>query len=329
MKLEGYIGKWGTCNFDKDSVHSEDVEKLDNYPFKEEWHKCIGVDLDYLVVEFSCINLRLRPFAFVEVEAPDFMPFDNVKYISSKGKLEIGCVISFSTLRKPHLHKVYILNVKGKVKSTLYERERLILIEDTPTVLKRREDLSKTISHALRHEPDKYDINLDLQGWVEMNKLIEALKKKSSEWQSLRYYDILKMIDQSEKKRHEVKAHRIGPEYKNVYEWFIRAKYGHSVKGSIYQERTKPPKILYHGTTSKAAELILKEGLKPMDRQYVHLSQKLEEAVRVGKRRQDSPRIFKVNASQAFKDNVNFYKGNDRIWLSDIIEPKYLELLES
>ncbi len=110
-RLEGYIGKWGTCNFDKDSVHFEDLEKLDNYPFKEQWHKCIGVDLDYLVVEFSCIHLRLRQSAFVEVTAPDFMPFDNVKYISSKGKLEIGSVVSFSTLRKPHLHKVYILSV--------------------------------------------------------------------------------------------------------------------------------------------------------------------------------------------------------------------------
>jgi len=310
-------------------VHAEDLEKLDNYPFKDQWHNCIGVELNFLIVKFSCIHLRLKPSAFVNVSVPDFMPFDNVKYISSKGKLEIGSVISFSALRKPHLHKVYVLSVKGKVKSTLYRKERLTLIEDTSEVFKRREYLSKTISHALRHEPDKYNLELDIEGWVRMTDLIEALRKKDSEWQSLRNYDILKMIDHSEKKRHDVKTQRIGPEYKNTYEWFIRAKYGHSIKGSIYYENSEPPEILYHGTTSKAAELILRDGLKPMGRQYVHLSEKLEEAIRVGKRKQESPQILKVSASQAFMDNVNFYKGDDRIWLSDIILPKYLKLLES
>lgn len=328
MNMEAYIGKWGTCNFDKDSVHNEDLLKLQNYPFKEQWHKCIGVKSDYLVVKFCCINLRLRPSAFVEVSNPDFMPFDNVSYISSKGKLEIGAVVSFGTLWRPFLRKVYSLSVNGKVKSTLYEKERLTLIEETIEVVRNRENLSKVISHALRHEPDKYGLELDSEGWVEMESLLKALKQKDNDWQSLRYYDILRMIDLSEKKRHEVKALRVGPEYRNTYRWFIRAKYGHSVTGSIYQEKNEPPETLYHGTTDKAVEDILVDGLKPMDRQYVHLSGDIEEAIRVGKRRQESPRVIKVKANQAYKNNINFYRGNDKIWLSDEISPEYIELLE-
>lgn len=323
-----YFNSWGAIYKSNSCFHPDDVSLWENYPFKKEIHKCIGSEGDFLVIKFSVIQIRILPNCFKKTESPDFDPFDVVKYISTKANLEIGRVVSYSSKWKPIPHKVYILNVKGKVKSTLYEKERLTLIEDTSEVFKRREDLSKTISHALRHEPDKYDLELDLEGWVRMERLIEALKKKSSEWQSLRYYDILKMIDHSEKKRHEVKAQRIGPEYKNTYKWFIRAKYGHSVKGNIYKERSEPPEILYHGTTSKAAEVILREGLKPMDRQYVHLSGEISEAVRVGKRRQKSPRILRVKANQAFKDNVNFYRGNDKIWLSDEIAPEYIELLK-
>jgi len=222
MKLKDYIGKWGTCNFDTDSVFAEDLIKLEHYPFKEQWHKCIGVELDYLIVTFSCVQLRLKQSAFVEVTPPDFMPFDNVKYLSSKEKLEIGAVVSYSSIRKPHLQKVYQLSVKGKVKSTLYVKERLTLIEETSEVLKTRESLSKTISHILLHKSDKHSINLDSEGWLKLDILIEALKLSSSEWQSLRYLDILKMIDLDEKKHYEVKTNRIGPEYKNKYEWYIR-----------------------------------------------------------------------------------------------------------
>jgi putative RNA 2'-phosphotransferase len=35
---------------------------------------------------------------------------------------------------------------------------------------------------------------------------------------------------------------------------------------------SKPPAILYHGTSPSAAKNIMSEGLRPMNRQYVHLS---------------------------------------------------------
>lgn len=326
MKKDEYIGKWGVV------VHTitlPDNLSYQDYPFKGYWHYCIGFTNNGLLkVKFSSIELLVSPSGFTLVEEPDFKPFDNVKYVSTKKKLEFGVVVGFGVLIKPYKRKVYQLSVNGKVKSTLYEKERLTLIKDTSDVKRKQESLSKLISHALRHEPDKYGLELDTEGWVEMENLIQTLRQKDSGWQSLRYYDVLRMIDASEKKRHEVKTQRIGPEYKNTYRWFIRAKYGHSIEGNIYQEKIEPPEILYHGTTDTALEDILIDGLKPMGRQYVHLSGEIGEAIRVGKRRQESPRILKVNASQAFKNNVNFYRGNDKIWLSDEIAPEYIELLE-
>lgn len=240
MKLEKYIGEWGMPNLGARGVHKDDRANFEDYPFKGQWHKCIGLYEGYLVIQFSCLQIRVLEKNFRIIDPPDFLPFDNVSYVSSKGKIEIGTVVSYSTLRKPTLRKVYILSVKGKVKSTLYEKERLSLIEDTSELRRKQGSLSKVISHALRHEPEKYGLELDSEGWVEMESLIQVLKQKDSGWQSLRYYDILRMIDSSEKKRHEVQTQRIGPEYKNTYRWFIRAKYGHSFEGNIYQEKIEP-----------------------------------------------------------------------------------------
>ena len=68
------------------------------------------------------------------------------------------------------------------------------------------------------------------------------------------------MIASADKRRHEVVGDR------------IRALYGHSLPGKLRRETAKPPAMLFHGTSPEAAEKILREGLKPMRRQYVHLS---------------------------------------------------------
>jgi putative RNA 2'-phosphotransferase len=45
--------------------------------------------------------------------------------------------------------------------------------------------LSKVVSHALRHEPWLYELELDDQGWVDVDHLIEALRKQKIEWQNV------------------------------------------------------------------------------------------------------------------------------------------------
>ncbi|NTW40943.1 MAG: RNA 2'-phosphotransferase, partial [Cellulomonadaceae bacterium] len=37
-------------------------------------------------------------------------------------------------------------------------------------------DLSRVVSHALRHEPWLYELELDEAGWVSVQSLVEALR---------------------------------------------------------------------------------------------------------------------------------------------------------
>jgi len=175
-------------------------------------------------------------------------------------------------------------------------------------------ELSKEISYALRHAPHEYELELDNEGWTDLKCLLDSLRL-NPKFSDLTELDITKMIERSEKKRHEVSNGK------------IRAIYGHSTNKRIVQKPANPPNILYHGTANKFIKRILNEGLISKERQYVHLSEDIETALSVGKRREEQPVILKVNAKNAYNDGITFYFANEKIWLADIIPAKYLEII--
>ncbi len=174
--------------------------------------------------------------------------------------------------------------------------------------------LSKEISHALRHEPWLYELELDEEGWVDIADLLSILRHQQSAWENLTKTDLCRMIDSSDKKRHEIVGNR------------IRALYGHSTPERLIKKMACPPKLLYHGTAQSTAKLIIKQGLLPMGRQYVHLSTNIDIAMQVGKRKGRDPVILEVAAKEAFETGVNFYIGNDAVWLADQIPPKFIKI---
>ena len=88
----------------------------------------------------------------------------------------------------------------------------------------------------------------------------------------------------------------------------------------------QPPAILFHGTSSAFIKQIKHEGLKPMGRQYVHLSVDGETALLVAKRKQGISFIITVQASKAYRNGIKFYEGNKTTWLADYISPDYLNV---
>ena len=68
------------------------------------------------------------------------------------------------------------------------------------------EELSKEVSYALRHAPWEYELEMDEEGWVSVEQLVDALNK-DMKWIGTSEDDLLVMIDKSEKKRHEISEH--------------------------------------------------------------------------------------------------------------------------
>lgn len=173
------------------------------------------------------------------------------------------------------------------------------------------EELSKEISYALRHAPWEYKLEMNEEGWVPVEQLLDALHR-TEKWSSICEADLNEMIEKSEKKRHELVGGK------------IRAFYGHSMPIKILKEDKMPPNVLYHGTARRFVESISKNGLLPQSRQYVHLSQDIETAEKVGKRHDDKACILIIDAKTAWNDGIKFYFGNEKVWLADAIPSIYI-----
>lgn len=175
-------------------------------------------------------------------------------------------------------------------------------------------EISRVISHALRHEPWLYELEIDEEGWTSLESVAEALRRVDQGWAGLTRNDIERVVGNPEKKRHEISGDR------------IRALYGHSLPARLRKESAKPPDRLYHGTAPAALDAILRNGLKPMGRQFVHMSVDVQMAEQVGRRKGPSPVIIQVDAALAFAQGAAFYIGNERVWLADSVPARFLAI---
>lgn len=178
-------------------------------------------------------------------------------------------------------------------------------------------EVSRTVSHALRHEPWVYELELDGEGWVPVDQLLDGLHRLGGRWAAVDRATLERMVAESAKVRHELRGDR------------IRARYGHSVPGRIAVEPGRPPDTLYHGTSPAAVGSILAGGLRPMGRQYVHLSPDRDTAVQVGMRKAQPCAVLRVDAAGARERGVAFYRGNALVWLADAVPPEYLDVVDA
>lgn len=174
-------------------------------------------------------------------------------------------------------------------------------------------ELSRTVSHALRHAPWLYELEPDEAGWVAAEALLDGLRRRKR-WRDLTMAELEAMVVSNDKRRYELR------------DGLIRALYGHSLAGKLARDRAVPPPVLYHGTAPETLPAIREHGLLPMSRQYVHLSTDVPIARQVGGRKAAQPVILHVDAAGAHRDGITFYRGNDLIWLADRIPPRYIEV---
>ena len=176
--------------------------------------------------------------------------------------------------------------------------------------MKTLNEISKLISLVLRHKPETLGLTMDSHGWVETKELIEKL----NEMQPFNMDMLEEIVRTDNKQRYSFNADKTR----------IRANQGHSIPVDLELLPQEPPKLLYHGTATRFADCIEREGLKPMTRQYVHLSAQHDTAVAVGKRH-GAPVIYEVDAEAMQKAGFLFYCSENGVWLTAEVPPVYLK----
>jgi putative RNA 2'-phosphotransferase len=178
----------------------------------------------------------------------------------------------------------------------------------------RRVKLSKFLALILRHQPERFALALDEEGWAALPEVMEILRGLPNFRWATRA-EVMKLVEEGSgdgKKRFEVQGDR------------IRARYGHSLDRRVRYEPCTPPRRLYHGTAPRTLEAIRREGLQPMGRQYVHLSVDPETAVKVGSRHAAQPVVLTVRAAEAHAAGIAFYQAGEGVYLAERIPPEFV-----
>ncbi len=115
-----------------------------------------------------------------------------------------------------------------------------------------RSEISRVLSHALRHAPGEYGLVLDPEGWAPVTQVISALQQLDPAWEAVDETKLHEVLEAAEKKRHQISDGR------------IRAVHDHSVPVLPAGEPVEPPAVLFHGTSRDTVPAIRAEEILPM-----------------------------------------------------------------
>jgi len=132
----------------------------------------------------------------------------------------------------------------------------------------RRRHLSRAMAYHLRHGEK---VNLDARGWAYLAAVSDRLRDDGLQTDKDELRLVAEAIDET---RFEVDGGK------------VRASYGHSRHVVIDRELTAQGTVLFHGTATENLNSILEqgEGLRPMGREWVHLSESISDAERAARR---------------------------------------------
>jgi putative RNA 2'-phosphotransferase len=179
---------------------------------------------------------------------------------------------------------------------------------------KRRVKVSKYLSKHLRHEPGRLGLELQAEGWVDVETLLRAC---AAHHFPVSRAELEEVVATSDKQRFA-----LDPATDR-----IRANQGHSVAVDLRLPEVEPPDVLYHGTGEGNVESVRRGGLLKMKRHHVHLSSDYATAVKVGARH-GKPVVFAVDAAAMRRAGITFYLSANGVWLVDHVPAEYLHEIE-
>lgn len=177
------------------------------------------------------------------------------------------------------------------------------------------EKKSRFMSYILRHEPESIGLELDAEGWVDIDELLAKANGAGTELTRSELDDVVRDSDNN---RFEISE-----------DWRrIRATFGHSTeKVAITRNAETPPDVLYHGTTQRFLASIMEQGLVAGERHHVHLGVDPVVAAEKG-RRYGKPVVLRVDARGMQAQGMAFYPAANGAWLTDHVPVAFLSVVE-
>lgn len=170
------------------------------------------------------------------------------------------------------------------------------------------ERFSRWMAYVLRHNPERYGLTPDRHGFVDMEEFLRIAQRRypQASGESLR-----QLIETTGAGRFELSGNR------------LRARYGHSIAVEPAGQPVEPPLLLYYGLEAMRVSAVLAEGLKPLDRQMLHLSDRPEDAWAMIRKKTPYPAVVRIDAASASAGGIRFYL-EQKVYLASAIPAQFL-----
>src|SRR3989338_2737314 len=116
------------------------------------------------------------------------------------------------------------------------------------------ERFSRWMAYVLRHNPDRYGLQPDPHGFVDLEEFVRVARHR---YPNLNPDRLRQFIAEYGAARFEITGNQ------------VRARYGHSIAVSPVGDPVEPPERLYYGTEAARSEAIRAGGLSPLDRRIL------------------------------------------------------------
>lgn len=175
------------------------------------------------------------------------------------------------------------------------------------------DSIGRTMAGVLRHFPQRYGLEMDSNGWVDLRDFITALQIRNRRLRFLRPHHIVGLIETDPKGRYQFRDGR------------IRATYGHTFDLDLDLPTENIPDTLYYPAKEEEVPLMLEAGLKPADRKMVHLSRTWEAALEAGRVRTNNPVVLEIDARTAREKGITIMKAGKTVYLVTEVPAEFLQ----
>lgn len=180
-----------------------------------------------------------------------------------------------------------------------------------------RDSMARKLALVLRHAPEKFDLEMDINGWIDVRDIVRKFKDGRRRQHWLRPHHLSAISETDPKGRYEVRGN------------MMRATYGHTVEIELDLPSANIPDSLFYPCDPNESENLLEIGISPGDRSHVHLSATIRSAAEAGRFHHSDPTIIEVDTARMTASGETIWHAGVTVFLTDSVAGEFLSIVDS
>jgi putative RNA 2'-phosphotransferase len=174
--------------------------------------------------------------------------------------------------------------------------------------------LGRMMAGILRHFPERFGLTMDGRGWVDLDAFVESIRDSRGNYgRWLRRHHVVALVETDEKGRYQIDG------------GMIRATYAHSMDVNLDDLPEANADVLYFPVAEEELDIVLETGLRPGDRNMIHLSATPDKAYSAGRVHNPDPILLEVDVVRAQTAGTQIFRAGKTVYVTDAVEPEHLK----